>query len=310
MNFSEKVASHWTKERLDKLNSGRKALISPVNASSLLRCLGVMNADASISSDSMRKYIQINHLFGQIAPFLEDLNSRHKKVRILDAGSGSAFLTFLIAWAYKNHWNHPVFLCGIDSDKKLVEKSEKNAAILDVSDFTKFFVSSIGAFSWSSAMESAGLELDAKEKSSRPHVVMALHACDTATDEALALGIKEKSDFIAVAPCCHAELAKEWKKFSDQKVDHPFRPAFSNPHLRRELATHLTDLMRVLLLRSHGYEVTTTEFTMSHATPKNSLILATRRGNFHEGSRKEYRALVNFLNGAEISLAKLTPLPD
>ncbi|MBT9559007.1 MAG: hypothetical protein IV100_23450 [Myxococcales bacterium] len=84
-------------------------------------------------------------------------------------------------------------------------------------------------------------------------------------------------------------------------------PAYQNPHLRRELAAHMTDLLRVLILRGHGYEVTTTEFTMSHATPKNTLIMATRRGNYHRESQAEYGELVRWLGGSEIALAVKVP---
>jgi hypothetical protein len=137
--------------------------------------------------------------------------------------------------------------------------------------------------------------------------VAALHACDTATDDAIAIGVRQKADMIAVAPCCQAELAKKWKQFADIGLTNPMRPAFHNPHLRREIAAHITDLMRVLILRGHGYEVTTTEFTMSHATPKNTLILAIRRGNYHIESQKEYHDLVASMGGAEISLATKLP---
>jgi len=304
MNFQQKVEKHWTKDRLAKLTTGHKYTVLPTNGAELLRCLGILNADASMSADATRKYIQINHLLAQFRPFFEDLNSRHKTVRVLDVGCGSAFLTFLIAWAYQNLWKHPCDLLGIDSNKSLIEKSIKNASLLNLSDSVKFLASPIDRFDWHQTIASESSLADTDPKATRPHALVALHACDTATDDAIALGIKLKSDFIAVAPCCQAELAKHWKAFADQNTNHPMKPAFSNPHLRRELAAHVTDLMRVLILRSRGYEVTTTEFTMSHATPKNTLILAVRRGNFHQESLKQYQDLVEAWNGAEIYLAR------
>lgn len=309
--FCVKVQNHWTPERLKKLTSGHKYAVLPTTAPELLRTLGILNADATMSADATRKFIQINHLLGQFRTQLEDLNSRHKSVRILDAGCGSSFLTFLITWAYKYLWDHPAQIVGVDSSKALVEKSQKNANLMGYDDTVTFLQSSIFGFNWNkTVMKLPEAATDDDVKAARPHAVVALHACDTATDDALALGIKHKSDFIAVAPCCQAELAKEWKSFADKNVKSPFRPAFHNPHLRREIAAHMTDLMRVLILRSHGYEVTTTEFTLSHATPKNTLILAVRRGNFHDESRQEYQDLVQALNGFQISLAKKIALSE
>ncbi len=293
LSFQQKAAKHWTSDRLKKLTAGHKFVITPENAPALLRTLGVLNADASISVDATRKLVQVNHLFSQVRPYFEDLISRHPKINILDAGCGSSVLTFTLAWAFNSYWNHQTKIVGIDTSAKLIEKNTQNAVLHSYHSFLQFSVSEISKYEWPT---------DDAEKPTRPHAVVALHACDTATDDALALAIKQKSDFIAVAPCCHAELAKNWKTNADKA--HPLSPAFHNPHLRRELATHFTDLMRVLILRGHGYEVTTTEFTMSHATPKNTLILATRRGNYHKESQSELKALIDWCGGETISLVE------
>ena len=87
------------------------------------------------------------------------------------------------------------------------------------------------------------------------HGVFALHACDTATCDALALGIALRAELIAVAPCCQAELARAWSALDARGDAGAFRPIWGAPHLRRETAAHITDAMRTLLLRSAGYEV-------------------------------------------------------
>lgn len=305
--FIHKVKEHWTADKIKKLTSGHKYHVLPTNAPLLLRVLGLLNKDGSMSADSSRKFIQINHLLSQFKPHLEELNMRHSKVRILDAGCGSSFLTFILAWAYQELWKHPSILIGVDSNHALIEKNSKNATDMGVMDHLMFAASAISDVDWSKLLSSAGETLDDDSKKSRPHAVVALHACDTATDDAIALGIKLKADFIAVAPCCQAELARKWKDLADKGVQHPLKPAYNNPHLRREIAAHMTDLSRVLILRGHGYEVTTTEFTMSHATPKNTLIMATRRGNYHKESQREYAELAEHLGSSEISLAKKAP---
>jgi hypothetical protein len=301
--FDLKVKDYWTKERLAKLTHGHKYQVLPTNASKLMRALGLLNKDGSMSADSTRKFIQVNHLLALFKPHLEDLNQRHGRIRILDAGCGSSFLTFLMAWAYRDLWQHEALLVGVDSNQTLIKKNQDTAELMGVSDIVKFSVSAIADVQWVDILSTIGEAVHEDPKKFRPHATVALHACDTATDDAIALGINLKSDMIAVAPCCQSELARLWKDFADKGINHPLKPAFHNPHLRREIGAQMTDLMRVLILRSHGYEVTTTEFTMSHATPKNTLILAKRRGNYHLEAQQEYRDLVKILGGAEISLA-------
>jgi SAM-dependent methyltransferase len=305
--FAQKARAYWTPELLAKLVAGHKYHVLPTTAPLLLRALGLLNKDASMSADSTRKFIQVNHLLAQFRPHLEELNQRHPRIRILDAGCGSSFLTFLLAWAYRELWKHPALLVGIDNNEKLIAKNQATAAEMGASDTLRFSAMAMDQVVWEEVLRAHGEEVDADAKKSRPHAVVALHACDTATDDAIAQGIRLKSDFIAVAPCCQAELARKWKDLADSGASNPLKPAYQNPHLRRELAAHMTDLLRVLILRGHGYEVTTTEFTMSHATPKNTLIMATRRGNYHRESQAEYGELVKWLGGAEIALAAKVP---
>ena len=306
-SFEQKAQKYWTAERLKKLTAGHKYHVLPTNAPLLLRALGLLNQDASMSADSTRKFIQVNHLLAQFRPHLENLNQRHATVRVLDAGCGSSFLTFLLAWCYQKLWKHPALIVGVDSNDALIKKNIKTSEQMGVQDLIKFQNLSLSDLDWKHLISTLIETSDSDPKKSRPHAVVALHACDTATDDAVALGIKLHADFIAVAPCCQAELAKTWKGLADQTADHPLKPAFHNPHLRREIAAHFTDLLRVLILRGHGYEVTTTEFTMSHATPKNTLILATRRGQYHKESQAEYTELVKWLGGSTISLAHKAP---
>ena len=297
-DFISKVNSHWSSDRLKKFTAGHKYLLLPTSAPLLLKTLGIMNNDATISADAMRKFIQVNHLIAQFRPFLEDLNERQKIVNILDAGCGSSVLSFVLAWCYENIWKHPSYMVGIDSNIKLIEKNIKNFNDLKIKGEMNFAQSAISDFDWKTF---------SKDEKGRLHAVIALHACDTATDDAISLGIREKADFIAVAPCCQAELASYWKKDGTAMKDHALTPLFHNPHLRREMAAHTTDMIRVLVLRGHGYEVTTTEFTMSHATPKNTLILAVRRGNYHKESQRELDEFLKWNGGFEISLNKKVP---
>src|SRR5690606_35070577 len=109
----------------------------------------------------------------------------------------------------------------------------------------------------------------------RLHAVLALHACDTATDDALALGIRRNADVLAVAPCCQAELAQHFRKPGSAPADSPLAVILHSPNLRREACAVFTDALRLALVRALGYEATATEFIESSHTPRNRLILAT-----------------------------------
>jgi len=132
--------------------------------------------------------------------------------------------------------------------------------------------------------------------------VVALHACDTATDDAIVLAVSVEAQLCAVAPCCHAELARAWSELAETGSESPLAPIFRVPHLRREAAATITDTMRSLLLRGAGYEVWPLEFVPSEHTPKNTLIRAMKRSGADEGALSEYRALVAASGGRTIAL--------
>ncbi len=126
-----------------------------------------------------------------------------------------------------------------------------------------------------------------EEHSARPNIVLSLHACDTATDDVISFGIKNQADLIAVVPCCQAELAKLWSAHPGAPLSFIKKTSF----FRRKIASEMTDVIRVLLLRSFGYEVSTFEFTDASHTPKNLCIIARRRGKYHRPSYEEYQKL-------------------
>jgi hypothetical protein len=135
------------------------------------------------------------------------------------------------------------------------------------------------------------------------HGVIALHACDTATCDALALGVALQAELIAVAPCCQAELARAWSVLDESGEAGAFAPIWGSPHLRRETAAHITDAMRTLLMRSSGYEVLAMELVPSEHTRKNTLIRAIKRSGGDGGARAAYEALRVATGGAGIALA-------
>jgi len=276
-----RARAYWTDERLAQLLNGKRPVISPRDGAVLLRALGLSRDDTSLLQT--RKYFQINHMVALLGPALRDLRTRHPTIRLLDAGCGRSYLTLLLAWCARHIWNHQLEVIGIDRDADVIAEARRRAELANLSDVARFEVGDIAA--------SAPLDI---------HGVVALHACDTATCDALALGIARGADLLAVAPCCQAELARAWAAHADR--DGAFAPIWRTPHLRREAAADITDAMRVALLAAAGYDVSAMEFVPAEHTRKNTLIVALRRGA--PGSRAAYEALRDATGGADIRLAR------
>lgn len=300
-NFQKRLEEYWTAERRARFLAGKNFLLTPWQGGELLGSLGLLNKDASMSADSTRKFIQINHMLQLLLPTLKQLAKSFPKVRICDAGCGNAYLSFLIAWYFRDILKHPLELLGVDHSEAMVARARDRAEQLGYQDSLKFAVADLQSFSWMSAHHAAFGQM---EPNLRPHGFVALHACDTATDFALAEALRLKADMIAVAPCCQAELARIWK---DKPIAEqlPLSPVMRAPHFRRVIAADMTDMLRTLLLRSRGYEVTATEFVASEHTPKNRLMLAQRRGNFLRAAEEEFVALKSALGEPILKLEAL-----
>jgi hypothetical protein len=124
----------------------------------------------------------------------------------------------------------------------------------------------------------------------RPSVVTALHACDTATDDALALAIDKAADHVAVVPCCQAEVARQLE--ASRPDDPALAALFAHPLHRRELGSHLTNVVRGLALEAHGYRVTVTELVGWEHSAKNELLLGKRVQRYDAAARDGLRAML------------------
>ena len=299
-DFAQKAEYHWTPERVGKITGGRKYEIVPPGDAPFLHAIGLLNSDASMPADAVRKYTQINHMLTLLKGPLVDLRERHQNLAILDAGCGSSYLTFLLAWYLKHKMTGDFLIAGIDTNTGLIEKSRALAAKLDLESHMHFEVASTSDFTWENLLA----KRPALARFKRPQMVTSLHACDTATDEALGFGLTASADVLAAAPCCQAELAAKWRELAQTPEGraHPMAPAFQAPELRRTIAAEMTDMLRVLLLRASGHETTTTEFVESRHSPKNRLIIAIKRGRYSKEAAESYQKLKAHLGGCAIRL--------
>jgi hypothetical protein len=227
-------------------------------------------------------------------------------VRVLDLACGNSYLTFTIATSLKRRIGRPAQILGVDRNTRLIEACRERAWRLGMDDVLRFESSMIDRIDIEHAWQRAFGEPAGEP---RAHLLVALHACDTATDDAIALGLSMGVPAFAVVPCCQGELAKTWSSMTSAVQAGAFSPIWQWPHLRREVAATMTDALRTLLLRGCGYDASPIEFVPSAHTPKNTLIRAHRTSEGSPALFRDYVALRDALGGARVRLEEILPEP-
>jgi SAM-dependent methyltransferase len=193
-------------------------------------------------------------------------------LRVVDLGCGNAYLTFA-AYRYLTERGAQVQVVGVDVREDQRVRNTAVAADLDCSADVSFVAGTI----------------EEAEVPFAPDLVLALHACDTATDQALARAVRWSARWVLAAPCCHHDIAAQLK---GQTTPAPFTEMTRHPIMRERFADVLTDSLRASLLRLHGYRVEVVEFIDSAHTPRNLLLRARRtETSVTPAQRSEYEAL-------------------
>jgi hypothetical protein len=227
----------------------------PGKSLELLKSLHILTREGRLNQDSRRKLKQVLHLVQFIEPQLEGLTS------VADLGAGKSYLGFILYDLYLRK-RDDTRLFAIEQREDLIETCKK---IADVSRFDRIsFVSS--------AIAQASLSPELPEQID---AVLALHACDTATDEAIAFAVKKNAKFIALVPCCQAEVARLLEALSPREAG-DMQNLWRHGIHRREFGSHLTNVIRGLYLESVGYKVRVTELIGWEHSMKNELIIAER----------------------------------
>jgi len=238
----------------------------------LLQDLHLLTRDGHLNADARRKLKQIRHLLHLLRPALDDALARAADPLIVDCGAGKSYLGALLhelvlAPAGKGT------LLAIEARPELSAQAEQRAARFGQDRFQV----ATGAIARAAPPR-------------RPSVVTALHACDTATDDALALAVERSADHVAVVPCCQAEVARQLE--ASRPADPASAALFAHPLHRRELGSHLTNVVRGLALEAHGYKVTVTELVGWEHSAKNELILGKRVNRFDNAARGRLREVL------------------
>jgi SAM-dependent methyltransferase len=258
-------------------NRAKQRLLTLENSADVLGKLGLATKNGAIQADKQRKYVQINEYlkivsetgyFSRIAPARE--------VVIVDFGCGNAYLTFATYHFVANMLGLQTRLIGVDTNKDLIERNTVRARELGWSGLS-FETSNIAEY----------------QPAVQPDVVIALHACDTATDDAIARGIQWNSDVIITAPCCQHHLQAQLER---QTPPAPFRSMIRQPALRERFGDMLTDTLRALVLRRMGYATDIIEFIATEHTPKNLMIRSVKGSSRDSQAADEYAALKSLWN--------------
>jgi hypothetical protein len=253
----------------------------------VLEAAGILNVSGAAGADANRKIKQIKHFLNLIRPALDDVFARYPEPVIVDAGAGRSALSLVIheLWVRR---------LGRGSTWAVESRPELCKRVRDAAERLKFDNFHV--------VDSTILEAELPE---RVHFVLALHACDTATDEALAIALRRGADHVAAVPCCQAELARQ---LGALKADAKVATLWQHAWHRREFGAHLTNVLRAMTLQAHGYQVTVTELAGWEHTPKNELILGRRVARFHKGAFEARTQLLAEIP-VEPRLLALVPAP-
>jgi hypothetical protein len=239
----------------------------------MLQDLHLLTRDGQLNADARRKLKQIRHLVGLLRPALDDAMARTAEPLVVDCGAGKSYLGALLYELVLGPAGKGA-LVAIEARAELSDQAAARAARFGQDRFRVV----------TGAIATA-------ELAQRPSVVTALHACDTATDDALALAIERGADHVAVVPCCQAEVARQLE--AARPTDPAIAALFAHPLHRRELGSHLTNVVRGLALEAHGYKVTVTELVGWEHSAKNELILGKRVHRYSAPARAQLRTLLD-----------------
>src|ERR1035437_2074007 len=268
-----KASSNTQENGIDALE------IRPDQSIELLKELHILTRDGSLNQDSRRKLKQVYHLCQFIEKLLLELTDKESGITLADHGAGKSYLGFIIYdLFFKTQKKGHIY--GIETRPELVQRSCELAARLGFERMS--FLNLTVAES-----------VHAHELPEHIDVVTALHACDTATDDAIAFGLQKHAQFMVLVPCCQAEVARclnEHKALSLSRT--PLAELWRHPLHTRELGSQITNVLRCLYLEANGYQVTVTELVGWEHSMKNELIIARYTGQKKRSAAERLDAIL------------------
>ena len=271
--------------------------VRPGQSVQLLQELHILTREGKLNQDSRRKLKQVYHLYQFIEKIMLELAPSNKGLLTLaDHGAGKSYLGFILYDLYfKNLPNSHLY--GIETRPELVQKSQALAQQLGFSRMSFLNISV------AESMQSSDLPANFD-------VVTALHACDTATDDAIAFGLQKNTRAFVLVPCCQAEVARHLSQNKALSLNRtPLAELWRHPLHTREMGSQVTNVLRCLFLEAHGYQVTVTELVGWEHSMKNELILARYTGQRKRASALRLQAILAEL-GIQALLKTRFTLPN
>lgn len=253
------------------VQTGREYVVNPAMAKELLTEIGILAKNGKIKNDKIRKYNQIDYFVELIRGVLNEIGDRDEYV-ILDAACGKSYLSFVLNFYLREILKKKCRFIGVDYSETVINASRRTAKNLGYRN-----------------MEFIQTDLNSYTPSGRIDLVLSLHACDTATDMAMGLGIRSKAKAIVCVPCCHKDILKQYSY-------EPFRMITRHGILKARLADTLTDGLRAAYLEGMGYKVSMIEYISPLETPKNIMIRAVYTGKKNKKSMEEYEELKKMIH--------------
>lgn len=269
--------------------------VRPGQSIELLKELHILTREGKLNQDSRRKLKQVYHLFQFIEKLLLDLPEREGGLTMADHGAGKSYLGFIVYdLFFKTRRAGHIY--GIETRAELVEKSRELARRLGF-DRMSFLNLSVAE------------STSADEMPAQIDVVTALHACDTATDDAIAFGLQKKARYMVLVPCCQAEVARHLSGSKALSLSRtPLAELWRHPLHTREMGSQITNVLRCLYLEAWGYQVTVTELVGWEHSMKNELIIAKYTGQKKRSAAERLRAILEQF-GLDSLLEKRFELP-
>ncbi|WP_018150432.1 class I SAM-dependent methyltransferase [Leeia oryzae] len=257
--------------------------IKPQQSLELLKELHILTRDGKINQDTRRKLKQVYHLYQFIEPLMEEVMTRKGDCTLADHGAGKSYLGFILYDLFLKEKNTG-HVYGIETRPELVSKSQALAQHLG---FER-----MGFLNLTVEQSITSDQLPAQVD-----IITALHACNTATDDAIRFALAKNASYIVLVPCCQAEVAgvlrqKKNETFGKTSLSEIWR----HPLHTREFGSHITNVLRCLLLESRGYQVTVTELVGWEHSMKNELIIAKKVSNGKASARARQEAILEEMN--------------
>ncbi|MEI8363532.1 MAG: SAM-dependent methyltransferase [Betaproteobacteria bacterium] len=257
--------------------------IRPNQSIALLKALHILTRDGKLNQDSRRKLKQVYHLYQFIEPLLNDVMLQNPDPTLVDHGAGKSYLGFILYDLFTKQ-QEAGRVIGIETRAELVEKSRQLAADLNFSRMD---------FQHLSVEES----ISSEALPSKVDIVTALHACNTATDDAIQFGLKKQAKYMVLVPCCQAEVAEVLRLHKNESfAKTPLSEIWRHPIHTREFGSQITNVLRCLQLEAAGYQVTVTELVGWEHSMKNELIIAKYTGQARKNAQERLASILQALN--------------